>query len=163
MTLECKILLMPNIAGLLKEEISRVARKELRPYLETLRKQGATQRTEIASLKRRIQELERQLKATERGNVQRAASKIAQRAEIANEMSAEGLRFRAAGMASNRKRLGLSAAAFGQLIGATGQSVYAWEQGKSKPHAKNLTAIAALRGIGKREVEARLEAMNATR
>ncbi len=64
-------------------------------------------------------------------------------------------------MASNRRRLGLSAAQFGQLIGASGQSVYAWEQGKSKPHAKNLAAIAALRGIGKREAEARLEAMKA--
>ena len=154
---------MPNIAALLKEEISRVARKELRPVVETLRKQGATQRTEIAGLKRRIQDLERKLKAAERGGARRVESRNARHTAVADEVPAEGLRFRAAGMASNRKRLGLSAAAFGQLIGATGQSVYAWEQGKSKPHAKNLAAIAALRGIGKREVEARLEAINAAK
>ena len=59
-------------------------------------------------------------------------------------------------MASNRKRLGLSAADYGLLVGATGQSVYAWESGKTKPRAKNLAAIAALRGAGKREVDARL-------
>lgn len=62
-------------------------------------------------------------------------------------------------MASNRKRLGLSAAEFGMLVGATGQSIYAWESGKSKPRARNLAAIAALRGIGKREVTAQLEAL----
>ena len=55
-----------------------------------------------------------------------------------------------------RKRLGLSAANFGLLVGATGQSVYAWEAGKAKPRAQNLAAIAALRGVGKREVAKKL-------
>jgi DNA-binding transcriptional regulator YiaG len=76
-----------------------------------------------------------------------------------SEGAAEGLRFRAAGMAANRKRLGLSAEDFGLLVGATGQSVYSWERGKSKPRAANLVAIAALRGIGKREVATRLDAL----
>ena len=59
-------------------------------------------------------------------------------------------------MASNRKRLGLSAADFALLVGTTGKSIYAWEAGKSKPGAQSLRAIASLRHIGKREVEARL-------
>ena len=66
-------------------------------------------------------------------------------------------------MASNRKRLNLSAEDFGLLVGATGQSIYAWESGKSKPRPKNLAAIAALRGIGKREVTARLNQLKAQR
>lgn len=65
-------------------------------------------------------------------------------------------------MASNRKRLGLSAADFGLLVGATGQSVYAWETRKTKPSAKNLEAIASLRGLGKREVARRLAAIKKT-
>ena len=72
---------------------------------------------------------------------------------------ADKFRFRASGMASNRKRLGLSAADFGLLVGASGQSVYAWEQGKARPRGKNLAAIAALRGVGKREVVERLAAL----
>ena len=60
-------------------------------------------------------------------------------------------------MAENRKRLGLSAADFGLLVGATGQSIYKWETGKAKPGPQALAAIASLRGIGRREVEARLE------
>ena len=57
-----------------------------------------------------------------------------------------------------RDRLGLSAERFGKLIGVTGQSIYAWEAGRSVPRAKQLEAIAALRGIGKKEVRARLAA-----
>ena len=72
---------------------------------------------------------------------------------------ADRLRFRASGMASNRKRLGLSAADFGLLVGASGQSIYAWEQVKARPRGKNLAAIAALRGVGKREVVERLAAL----
>ena len=45
------------------------------------------------------------------------------------------------------------------LVGASGQSVYAWEQGKARPRGKNLAAIAALRGVGKREVVERLAAL----
>ncbi|MDY0748710.1 helix-turn-helix transcriptional regulator [Paucibacter sp. R3-3] len=65
-------------------------------------------------------------------------------------------------MASNRQRLGLSAADFGLLVGTTGQSIYAWEQGRATPRPKNLAAIAALRGMGKREVAARLEELKAS-
>ena len=61
-------------------------------------------------------------------------------------------------MAANRKRLRLSAADFG-LVGATGQSVYAWEDGKSKPRAETLAAVGALQGIGKRQVQAKLAAL----
>jgi DNA-binding transcriptional regulator YiaG len=61
-------------------------------------------------------------------------------------------------MAANRKRLGLFAADFGLLVGTTGQTIYAWETGKLKPRPQNSAAIAALRGNGKTEVAAKLEA-----
>lgn len=116
------------------------------------------QRSEIASLKRRVQVLESALKRLAKD--QRKSSKDAtdSSAPLANE---GGLRFRAQGMAANRKRLGLSAADFGLLVGASGQSVYAWESGKTKPKADALAAIAALRGIGNRAVEERLAALKA--
>ncbi|MET0383538.1 MAG: helix-turn-helix domain-containing protein, partial [Burkholderiaceae bacterium] len=142
----------------LKAEISRIARKELRAETEAIRKLAATQRSEIAGLKRRVQELEKQLKAFSR-TASRGSPKAASASSAEKEIAKSGLRFRAEGMASNRKRLGLSAADFGLLVGTSGQSVYAWEQGKSKPRCQNLAAIAALRGLGKREVAARLESL----
>jgi DNA-binding transcriptional regulator YiaG len=143
---------MANLAAALKSEVGRLARKEVRAETEALKKAVAAQRADLAGLRRKLAEFERTLKA-----LTRAASAAKPPQEPG--ASAEGggqFRFRAAGMAANRKRLGLSAADFGLLVGATGQSVYAWEAGKSKPSGKNLAAIAALRGVGKREVAKKL-------
>jgi hypothetical protein len=52
----------------------------------------------------------------------------------------------------------LSAADLGRLAGATGQSIYDWERGKT-PRPKQIEKLTALRGLGKREAKARLEAM----
>lgn len=148
---------MPNIATALKEEITRLARKELRTEAAELKKSAASHRSEIAALKRRVADLEKALKAVLRQS-ERAQAKTAASA-AADPSDENGFRFRAGGLASNRQRLGLSAADFGLLVGTTGQSIYAWEQGRAKPRARNLAAIAALRGLGKKEVAAKLEAL----
>lgn len=146
---------MANLASMLKSEIARVARRELRAELQGLKKAGATYRGEIARLKRRIGALEQQVKrlAARSGREAPAAA--------ADEDADQKLRFSAKGLASQRKRLGLSAEAFGALIGASGQSVYKWESGKIRPRARHLPRIAELRGMGKREVAARLQALAA--
>lgn len=162
MPCQCTICTMSNLASVLKAEVARIARKELRGAADGLNKASAKQRSEIAGLKRRVQELEKQLKALSRAAVRVGAVKASAGGSTDGANGAGGLRFRAAGMASNRKRLGLSAEDFGLLVGASGQSVYSWERGTSKPRAKHLSAIAALRGIGKREVATRLEALKTT-
>lgn len=150
---------MPNLASVLKTEVARLARKELRQVLESHRKAVAAHRTDIAALKRRVADLERQLKTQSKAATKATPKSTASVAE--GDSDGAGLRFRPAGMASNRKRLGLSAQDFGLLVGATGQSVYLWEQGKAKPRQQALAAIAALRGAGKKEVAARLAALKA--
>jgi DNA-binding transcriptional regulator YiaG len=75
------------------------------------------------------------------------------------EAEPQGLRFRADGFASLRKKFGLSAVQMAQLLGVSNQSVYHWEAGKSKPRAAQLQAIAAVRKLGKKEVAARLAQM----
>jgi hypothetical protein len=50
---------MPNIASVLKSEIARVARKEVRGEIQSLKKAVGTYRSEIADLKRRTKALER--------------------------------------------------------------------------------------------------------
>lgn len=148
---------MPNIATVFKAEITRLSRKEIRESSDGLRKAVAAHRAEIASLKRRLQALEAVVKRLGKSRTaERAPSQVS---GSSDEAPASGQRFSAKGMATNRKRLGLSAADFGLLVGATGQSVYAWEAGKSKPRREAVAAIASLRGIGKREVVARLDAL----
>lgn len=150
---------MPNIAAVFKAEITRLARREVRENSDGLKKTVAAQRAEITNLKKRIQTLEAMVKQLAKSAGAVPVRPHAPEAAEAGEADATGLRFRAAGMAANRKRLGLSAADFGLLVGATGQSIYAWESGKAKPRPQALAGIAALRGIGKREVEAKLASL----
>ena len=146
---------MSNIASVLKEEIARIARKEIRREATSLKKSSTTHRSEIAALKRRVLELERELRRAGRGGPQPAPA-------AANEDTVSpGTRFSARSMASQRRRLGLSAAECGLLIGASAQSVYNWEEGKARPRAQHLPAIFALRNLGRRQANEILETRKA--
>lgn len=144
---------MPNIASLLKTEISRVARREVRAETVALKKAVSTHRSEIAALKRRAQALEQRLRRLDKGSVAKVS------APMAPEGAVGARRFSAKGLASQRRRLGLSAADCGLLVGASSQSVYNWEEGKVRPRSQHLDAIAGLRSVGKREVATRLKVL----
>jgi DNA-binding transcriptional regulator YiaG len=141
---------MPNIAAVLKDEISRIARKEARAQTADFKKASAQHRAHIAALRRRIEELERKLKIATKGAGRASA------APAEDDDQGPNRRFSATRLAAQRRKLGLSAADFATLIGVSGQSVYKWEHGEARPRTKQLEAIAALRGIGKREAAARL-------
>src|SRR5690606_11413353 len=117
--------------------------------VEPLRKANAAHRREIAELKRQLAALQR---------AQKSADRLRQ-APAAVGDDAPKTRFVAKGLKPLRARLGLSAAEFGALIGASGQSVYNWEAGKTVPRSNQQAAIVAVRGIGKREAARRLEAL----
>lgn len=149
---------MPNIAAVLKDEIARLARKEVRAQTQEFKKSSAQYRTHIAALRRRVEALERQLK-----KVGKAGGRAAAAAPEGDEGEGDTpRRFSATRLAAQRRKLGLSAADFATLLGVSGQSVYKWEHGESRPRTRQLEAIAALRGIGKREANARLEKMQAS-
>jgi len=67
------------------------------------------------------------------------------------------IRFSAKRLAAQRAKLDLSAAEMGSLIGVSAQTIYNWEAEKSRPRQAQLVAIAATRGMGKRQIKARLE------
>ena len=141
---------MANLGTLLKQEIARIARKESKAAVEPLRKAGAAHRREIAALKREVVELQRTVRALSRG---------AKAAAPAAGPAARPARFSAKGLKTLRARTGLSAADFGRLAGVSGQSIYGWEAGKTAPGPKQRSALAALRGLGKREAVRRLDAL----
>ena len=144
---------MVNIAQALKSEIARVAQRELKSQVEPLKKQSAIHRRHIAALKRQVVELERLVTQLRKGNAK------ALRAAPPEGEEAQGVRFSAKGFATLRTRFGLSAADMGRLLGVSGQTVYNWEGRKSVPRKSQLAALAQLRGLGKREARARLEAL----
>ena len=144
---------MPNIASVLKSEISRVARKEVRDGTLQLKRAASAYRTEIAALKRRTQALEQELRRLSKGS-----AKVAP-AVSASEGATGKLRFSAKGLASQRQRLALSAHDCGLLVGASGKSIYKWEGGSVRPRARHLPAILALRNLGRKEASARLASL----
>jgi DNA-binding transcriptional regulator YiaG len=140
---------MQNLAALLKQEIARVARKEVRAEIQALKKASAGYRHAIAGLKQHVQALERQVKRQTKGT---------QSADQGNNAGDERqLRFSAKRLAAQRARLGLSQANFAKLVGVSALSIYNWESGRARPRQPQLKAIADVRTLGKREAAARLE------
>lgn len=144
---------MPNIAIALKSEIARIARKEAKVATDDFRRASSHYRAYIAELRKRVDTLERELK--------RAGKRSAKDAGAPQE-DAGGVqrRFSPTRLAATRTKLGLSAADFAALIGVSGQSIYKWESGASRPRAQQLAAIASVREIGKREAQRRLADLN---
>lgn len=134
---------MANLGLILKQEISRIARKELRAETSSVKEALVSGRSEIASLKRRVQSLEQHLK--------QLAKSVSANAKPAVEDSEVMARFSAKGLASQRRRLGLSAEGLGLLLGTSAQTIYNWEQGKARPRYGHMTAIAALKTLGKKD------------
>lgn len=140
---------MTNFSSVLKGEIARVARKEIKNAADPLRKANSNYRREIAELKRQVAALQKEVRSLSK--VSRASAPVAAK-------TASSTRFVAKGLRSLRKRLDLSAADFGRLVGASGQSIYNWESGKAVPRATQQAALASVRSLGKREAAKRLEA-----
>ena len=141
---------MANVASVLKEEITRLARKEIRTETEGLKKLSAQYRSEIIALKRRVADLEKQMARL--GKVISKTSKVKEETGVPTK-----IRFTVKGFKSLRQKLGLSAAEMGALVDASAPTIYNWEAGNSKPREQQLVHIAKLRGLGKREVGAMLE------
>ena len=141
---------MSNIAAVLKEEVVRLARKEIRRQTSVLKRASAQYRRDIAEMKRRVSDLQRKVTPLEKQVLKDVPSQVA-------EVDAGRVRFTAQGLRSQQRRLGLSAAAFGKLIGVTDQTIYNWEHEIARPRKEQLARIASLRRMGKREARACLE------
>jgi len=141
---------MPNLAAVLKKEIRRLARREVKAEVNAVRRAASQHRHDIARLKRQLQIQERRLAA-----LQSRTSARKQPAE--SEGLPPGVRFSPRSVRAQRKRLKLSAGQYGQLIGVTGQTVYLWEKGKTRPGKAQFAALVGVRSLGRREALKRLE------
>lgn len=142
---------MPNLATALKQEIARIARKEMRSELDSLRKAVSTQRTDLARIKRECAGLGQEVR-----RLQRELGRFTPTPTAAAEEPTATFRYSAERLASARAKLGLSAADFGRLVGASALSIYKWERG-TKPREKFMPALARAVTMGKREASAQLQ------
>lgn len=142
---------MPSIAQILKQEVTRLSRREVRLRVDNTRKTVSRHQRDIAELKRQVKALERLVAAMAR---QAAAPQRTQA-----EPAAARVRFSASGVRAQRNRVGLSAADYAKLMGVSTQTIYNWERGATAPSQAQKAKLAALRRIGKREARARLAAI----
>ncbi len=142
---------MPNLQSILRQEIRRLARREVRSELEATRKAVAQHRREIAELKRRNTALERTVSYLQSRETKRL------KAEPSQAEPPEGTRFSIRSMKAQRKRSGLSQEDYASLVGVSSSTIYNWESGSTKPSGKHLATLVSLRGIGKREAQERME------
>lgn len=144
---------MANLAAALKEEIRRLARKEIRVETSTTKRSSVQHRKDIAALKRQVRDLTKELSYLKRQVQKQPSARPA--------ANASGVRFSPSWVEKHRQRLGLSAADYGTLVGVSGQTIYNWENGKSRPAMEQLAAWGAIKGLGKRDAWKRLEEMEA--
>mgnify|MGYP000356694078 CR=1 FL=1 len=144
---------MPNLATALREEIIRLARKEVKVQTADLKRSSVRYRRDIAQLKRENEELKKALSFLEKQEKKRVTK------QPSTEL-AKGTRFSAAGLKSTRSKLGLSQGDFGKLVGVTALSIYNWESGNVRPREKYLAALVEVRKLGKREAMKRLEMLD---
>ncbi len=141
---------MPNLASVLKDEIRRLARKEVRAEMHSLKSASAQYRRDIAALKRKVKEHEREIV-----RLRKAAAKGTAVGSSAD--SGASTRFSSDWVAKHREKLGLSAADYAALVGVSALTIYNWEHGKSRPRSAQLEAWGAIRNLGKREAWRRWE------
>ena len=141
---------MADLAGALKEEIRRLARKEIKAETGATKQAVSQYRREIAKLKRQVAEQEKKIAFLADQERKRLEQPEAEQVD-------EGVRFSPRSVKAQRDRLGLSAADYAKLVGVSALTIYNWEKGKTRPRKEQFAALVAVRGIGKREAMRRLE------
>lgn len=144
---------MSTFSSAFHAEVIRMARKELKPELQGMRKAVTSHRSEIAALKREVKALASQLKATRR-HVPKAAEPEAASAERASakphgEFHPDVLR-------QMRTAQGIKQAQLATLLGVSSLSVYKWETRGITPRAAQLARIDEVRKMGPRKALAAL-------
>ena len=145
---------MPDLAGVLKEEIRRLARKEVRAAIAKLRKDNAL-------LKRVAADHKRRLARVERDNRQLMTDAVKRRKEAlpSTEDEVQSARITGKMIRGIREKLKLSQADFAKLVAVSPQTVYQWErkQGRLVFRGNAKAAIVEVRELDRKEAQQRLE------
>ena len=147
---------MPSIATLLREEISKIARKEVQDQVRELKQTVREQRDAIARLEKQLGRAK--AKAATKPAAAKPATKPAAkvRKPAGDTDRRKQLRIAPNTIKKHRKRLKLSQADLGKILNVSTNTVLRWEAGTSKPRSKHLPGLDQLRTISKRELKQQL-------
>jgi len=145
---------MSNVVKILKAEIARISKREAKSATQGIGKSNTWLRKTVADLKKRMVLLEKENKRL----VAVMKKRQIESPPKADQEEGKKAQFTSRGIRALRKKLRLSQADFGKLVGTTTGAVYLWEK-KDKPLSlrdKTKAAILSVRGLGAREAKEKL-------
>ena len=145
---------MSNVVNVLKEEVARISKREAKSATQAIGKSNTWLRKTVADLKKRWVLLEKENK-----HLVVAIKKFqVEQSQKPDQEEGKKARFTSRGVRALRKKLRLSQADFGKLVGATTHAVYLWEKktGALNLRDKTKSAILSVRGLGAREAKEKL-------
>ena len=143
---------MPDVGKILREEISRLAKREVKQAVEPLLKQVRDLRLVVQEQKKQISKLGKSLPIeTERKSREQATP------QPAGQEESKSVRISSDSIKKHRARLELSQKEMGLLMDVGSVTIGSWESGKSSPRGQNRQAFAELRKMDVSQARKRLE------
>jgi DNA-binding transcriptional regulator YiaG len=136
---------MAKLESIIKSEIQRLAKREVRSVYRPLRKEVWGMKLKLSNLIKNFNVLDRMAKGL-------AKTKSTEPKLEATPEEVKASRLTPERIAGLRKKLGISQRVLGVLVGATAGAVLSWEKGKFKPQGQKKAALVALRKVRKRDV-----------
>ena len=132
---------MNTFSNALRAEVVRMARKEIKPELQGMRKAITRHRSEIAALKRDVKTLTSELKAAQRNAKVMESPKALDQGKAPNRSEQVVFDFQPEMLAQMRSTLGITQVEMGLVLGVSSLSVARWEKGQAQPRSKQLAKI----------------------
>ncbi len=143
---------MAKIESVIKSEIVRLAKHEVRSVFRPLRK-------EVWGMKLKLSDLIKNFTVLDRLAKEISKAKSAEPKLEASPEEVKASRLTPDRIAGLRKKLGISQRELGILVEASLGAVASWEKGKFKPQGEKKAALVALRKVRKRDVRKMLKEM----
>src|SRR4030043_987651 len=137
---------MTKLESIIKSEIQRLAKHEVRSVYRPLRKEVWGLKLKLSNLIKNFSVLNRLAKEAAKGKSTEPKWEATPEEVKASRLTPERIR-------GLRKKLGISQRELGVLVGATTGAVLSWEKGKFKPQGGKKAALVALRKMRRRDVK----------
>jgi DNA-binding transcriptional regulator YiaG len=143
--------LMGKIEGIIKSEIMRLAKREIRKITVPLGRDVWSLKSAVSQLRKAVLTLQRITTSQQKELEERKKPLEASPEEV------KVSRFSPSLIRSLRKHLGITQKELAILTGVTVGAAHLWESGQFKPSMKKKAVMVALRKLGRREVRKLLE------
>jgi DNA-binding transcriptional regulator YiaG len=143
--------LMGKVEGIIKTEIVRLAKREIRKISVPLGRDVWSLKSAVSQLRKAVLTLQR---------ITASQQKELEKRKVPLEATTEEIkvsRFSPRLIRSLRGHLGITQRELATLTGVTVGAAHHWESGKFKPNMKKKAVMVALRKLGRREVRKLLE------